>query len=219
MMHLGLSGSSWPDVRVTTCGASRTFGRRCLDARRAAPGRRSPLRCGGPSAGRTALWCSGPGPGRRTRFAPFGRYAQTCCDKSVHVPRFALGPGPCAPRRRRGAAPATRPRLVENHLGVRSALGGQPVARLLRWRGAQAAGPRAQRARELIWSRLVERSERSDRSEFRDRPCGRAPQWSLSAARAAAAERRRLPAQGAVRSNQSKTSTTAMRRQQTSAPT
>jgi hypothetical protein len=79
--------------------------------------------------------------------------------------------------------------------------------------------------RELTWSRLVERSERSERSEFRDRPCGRcrepghgpAPagwpvpgerpgackrqgtQWSRCAAPTAAAERRRLPAQGAAR--------------------
>ena len=62
-------------VLLTAFGASRTFARTrraTSEARRAAAGRRSPLRCGGPPAGRTALWCSGPGPGRRTRFAPFG---------------------------------------------------------------------------------------------------------------------------------------------------
>ena len=163
---------------------------RDFHARNAAAGRRAPLRCGGPPVGRTALRApalagagalarhgtgrracsvsglsaSVPGPGRGTHFACFARYVQPTATKSVHDPRCALGPEPCAPRRRRGAAPATRPRLckhgwpsatrqpmcdecfVENYSGVRSVLGGQPVARLLRRRGAQLVWPRAQRA-------------------------------------------------------------------------
>ena len=169
-------------------------------------------------AGRTALWCSASGPGRRTRFAPCGRCAQTCCDKSVHGRASRSAPKPAL----LAAAEALRPPPGRGSSRT-TVVFAAPWAGS-RWRdfcGDEERRPqgRARSAlRELTWSRLVERSERSDRSEFRDRPCGRAPQWSLSAAKAAAAERRRLPAQGAARSSPSKRRTTAMRRQPPSNP-
>ena len=45
-------------------------------------------------------------------------------------------------------------------------------------------------------SRLFERSERSERSEFRDGPRGRVPEGSRPAGTTAASERRRIPARG-----------------------
>ena len=179
---------------MAACGALRTFVTaplvRCLVTCKAAAGRRSPLRCGGPPGGRTALralalagaralarhetgrracFVSGlaasvPGPGRGTRFVRCAHFAQPAAPKSEHDPRFALGPGPCAPRRRRGAAPAARPRLCKHRWAsatqeptrgewlvepahCRSQRPGRVAgAAPLRRREAQGAWPRAQRA-------------------------------------------------------------------------
>ena len=67
-----------------------------------------------------------------------------------------------------------------------------PLAR----RGLQGQGswPRAQRASWTDSSKLFERRERSERSEFFDGPRDRASQGSRSAAEAASVARRSLPA-------------------------
>jgi hypothetical protein len=71
----------------------------------------------------------------------------------------------------------------------------------LRRRGAQGSWPRAQRALPSDSSRLSERSERIERSEFCDGPRDRAPQGSRSAAPTASVKRRGLPARGFARAD------------------
>jgi len=60
----------------------------------------------------------------------------------------------------------------------------------------RTCGRARQRASSSDSSRLFERSERSERSEFRDGPRDRVPQGTRSEAKGAAFERRRIPARG-----------------------
>jgi hypothetical protein len=71
----------------------------------------------------------------------------------------------------------------------------------LRRRGAQGSWPRAQRASTTDSSRLFERNERSECSEFCDGPRDRAPQGSRCAAPTASAKRRGLPARAFARAD------------------
>ena len=63
-------------------------------------------------------------------------------------------------------------------------------------RNAGLVVARASALRPSDPSRLFERSERSERSEFRDGPRGRVPEGSRPAGTTAASERRRTPARG-----------------------
>ena len=153
----------------------------------------------------------------RTHCACCARFVQTSAPSPEHEARCARGHAPCASRRRRGAAPATRPGRCEQQWAGstgHSPRVGVSASRITTGVCKDAAGWRAQRLcggeehrgrgrarsadRALTWERLVERSERRERSEFRDpaseptqrartrnRPCGlfrawRAP-WRLQA--------------------------------------
>jgi hypothetical protein len=71
----------------------------------------------------------------------------------------------------------------------------------LRRRGAQGSWPRAQRASITDSSRLFERNERSECSEFCDGPRDRAPQGSRCKAATASAKRPGLPARAFARAD------------------
>jgi len=97
------------------------------------------------------------------------------CDESVHEARCARRLKACAPRRHRNrphrAPPAALNRRCFSQRTTPAAL--QRRARTghaapLRRREAQGSWPRAQREASTDSSRLFERSERSERSEFRD---------------------------------------------------
>jgi hypothetical protein len=98
----------------------------------------------------------------------------------------------------RSSTAQTRLQQIPRCLG--KGAGGQPAARLLRSREAQGSWPRAQRASCTDSSRLSERRERSERSEFGDGPRDRASQGTL-AQRGQATKRRRLPARAFARAD------------------
>ena len=110
------------------------------------------------------------------------------CGKSEVDARCARGPKTSAPRRRRGAPPAARPRLCEQRRVLREsrgaaceAAGGCLAQRLCGAEERRFRGQRAQRASTSDLRHLSERSERSERSELCRRPRDRAPQGSRPA--------------------------------------
>ena len=113
-------------------------------------------------------------------------------DESDYEVRCAHSPAPCAPRRRRGAPQPTRAQLRRRVVGICCneyqphhfvAAGGTGRGRFLWRRGAQHQDRRARRASSTFSSRLFERRERSEQSEFRDATLVRAPQRSRREAR------------------------------------
>jgi hypothetical protein len=92
------------------------------------------------------------------------------------------------------APPAARPGRCEDLGGVRRAAAGRRAQRLCGGEQRRRRGRARSAERELIWSRLSERSARSKRSEFRDP----APQPS-SAAQSDQREDRRSEAEHAAR--------------------
>jgi len=163
---------------------------------------------------------------RGTRFAHFVRCAQTAATSQMtkRALRARRPPG-CAARRRRGAPPATRPRLCaepavrtvdgfartrcpscrESTAVRRRGAGGRRAQRLC---GAEqrrpVVGACAARASSSDSLRLSERSERSERSEFRNATTGRAAQGSRRAAATAAVKRSLPTARSSARAQHNK---------------
>jgi len=164
-------------------------------ARRALMRWRSPLRvdC-------TALL--GPRSRRRTHCAHFVRCVQTTAASQLtkRVLRTRR-PRPCAARRHPNraqraalAAKSTGGAVRFKHRDAGCKAGsGQVAARLWSAEKRRARGRARNALRELTCRRLFERSERSERSEFGDRPRDRASQGSRRVATTAPAKRCGLP--------------------------
>jgi hypothetical protein len=120
----------------------------------------------------------------------------------------AQPPSPCAPRRRRGARPATRPRFAKNrrcthprvHCGSRRGAGGWQASRLCGAEQRRPGSARAQHAlRHLTHRGCLSAANEVERSEFRDATAGRAAQGSRRNAATAAVKRSLPPARASAR--------------------
>ena len=146
-----------------------------------------------------------------TRCVHFVHCAQTNAASQTWKRAARAGPEACAPRRRKVAPPATRPRLrlrprdvraTQDSVLLRKGVAGQRAQRLCGAEERRASSQRAQRASTSDLRHLFERSERSERSELcrrlRDRaPQGSRPAGSTAAVEAESAARPRLCALGA----------------------
>ena len=144
------------------------------------------------------------GSGRGTRCVRCALYAQTAAarmttKRAARADPWAafLGAPEIAPagyRLPRGWVFGVRwsgPRRPEHQKPGCKGVWGPLAARLLGRRGAQGLRPRAQRDSSTFSSRLSERRERSERSEFRDGAQDRAPQGSRRVQRTTAPVKRR----------------------------
>ena len=129
--------------------------------------------------------------------------------KNEDEARCARRPLLCAPRRHRDrphrVPPAAKQERRHSNGGAPT---GPPQSRVrsgcgapLKRRVAQGLRPRAQRASSTDSSRLFERRERSEQSEFRDGPHDRATQGSLRTAQTASVKRCGLSARGIAAQN------------------
>ena len=165
-------------------------------ARRCPPGAQT----GAVGAARRLRCGTRPGVASRNSLRALRALRSDSRDESDHEARFARLPRACVPRRpthrpRRAAPGALHRRLVLRQVPptpqqrrVRAGWGAPG-----RRRAAQGSRPRAQRASLTDSPRLFERSERSERSEFRGGPRDRAAQGSRRAAPAASVKRPGLP--------------------------
>ena len=179
-------------------GAAVTVGKlRSLVARKGGAGQRPPLRLRRSPLRVDCPAVLGLAACRRTRCVHFVHSAQTAAASQLWRRAARAGRKPCAPRRRRVAAPAARPRLcragphVANGVRAQSRVWAKPR---VGGRWSDSAAPRSgglgASARSapprLTCGSLSERRERSERSEFCRGPRDRAPEGSRRAASTAA---------------------------------
>ncbi len=144
------------------------------------------------------------GSGRGTRCVRCALYAQTATARMLTKRAARADPwaaflgapeiAPAGYRLPRGCVFGVRwsgPRRPEHQKPGCKGVWGPLAARLLGRRGAQGLRPRAQRDSSTFSSRLSERRERSERSEFRDGAQNRAPQGSRRVQRPTAPVKRR----------------------------
>ena len=144
------------------------------------------------------------GSGRGTRCVRCALYAQTAAARMTTKRAARADPwaaflgapeiAPAGHRLPRGWVFGVRwsgPRQPEHQEPGCKGVWGPLAARLLGRRGAQGLRPRAQRDSSTFSSRLSERRERSERSEFRDGAQDRAPQGSRRVQRTTAPVKRR----------------------------
>ena len=188
----------------------------CCAGMSARSGRRSPARAHAVAvAAARRLHCAArSGVASQNSLRSLRSLRSNTCDESVHEARWRAptpalrcssppkSPAPgstCRDLHRGSYSSKPPPRCLQRR--VRAGRGAP-----LRRRGAQGSWPRAQRASITDSSRLFERNERSECSEFCDGPRDRAPQGSRCAAPTASAKRRGLPARAFARADGSRQS-------------
>jgi hypothetical protein len=126
---------------------------------------------------------------------PLARHGQST---GLSVSGLACSPPQKSPPPGTAHRAATRVVFLGEYLGAsgKAAGGCASAATYAALRNAGLVVARVSALRSSDSSRLFERSERSERSEFRDGPRDRVPEGSRPAGPAAAFERRRIPARG-----------------------
>ena len=148
-----LSRSAFESGCHRLCGAAALVALRTFVSLRVGWGEQRPGRAAGSASPRRPAKCAGspamlgPVAPSRTHCACCARSVQTSAPSPEHEARCARGHAPCASRRRRGAAPATRPGLCGRQWAYSTSHSPRPgvAARIATDVCKAAAGRRAQR--------------------------------------------------------------------------